>query len=310
MSASRRSFLKNAAGAGVLVLLGSSAESQASSTAAGADAFGVLVDTTRCVGCRKCEKACNGINQDLPRKLAETFKDDSVFEKQRRMDCTTYTVVNRHGGAEDQGSPTYAKVQCMHCLEPACVSACLVGALNKEPNGAVTYDAWKCMGCRYCMMACPFQVPGYEYENTLTPQVRKCTFCFETRLSQGGLPACVQACPMQVMTFNKRSELIRLAHDRLNQHPERYVGHIYGEHEVGGTSWMYLADMPFEEMGFPKLGYHSVPSYTEPVQHALFKWFLPPAALYGALGSIMWFLSSRRKQAEAASGEEGENERG
>jgi formate dehydrogenase iron-sulfur subunit len=310
MSGNRRSFLKNATGAGALVLLGGNAEARASSGQASSDAWGVLVDTTRCVGCRRCEKACNEINQNL--LPAESFEDKSVFEneKQRRMDHRVYTVVNRHKDPDPPGSTAYAKVQCMHCLHPACVSACIVGALTKEPNGAVTYDASKCIGCRYCLMACPFQVPAYEYENAFTPQVRKCTFCFETRLSKGGIPACVQSCPMQVMTFNKRSELIKLAHERLRKHPERYVQHIYGEREVGGTSWMYLSDMSFEKMGFPKLGYHPVPGYTEPVQHALFKWFLPPAALYGALGSIMWFLSSRKKQAEAASGEEGTDERG
>lgn len=294
------------------MLLGGGAEASANSGAGGADPFGVLVDTTRCVGCRRCEKACNGINQDLPRRPAGAFKDDSVFEQQRRMDFTAYTVVNRHQDPDQPGSPTYAKVQCMHCLQPACVSACIVGALTKEPNGAVIYDAAKCIGCRYCMMACPFQVPAYEYgyDDRFAPQVRKCTFCFETRLSRGGLPACVQSCPMQVMTFNKRSELIELAHQRLRKHPERYVGHVYGERELGGTSWMYLSDMSFEKIGFLKFGYHPVPGFTEPVQHALFKWFLPPAALYGALGSIMWFLSSRKKQAEAASGEEGTDERG
>ena len=292
------------------MLLGNSEKAQASSRVAEADSFGVLVDTTLCVGCRRCEKACNESNQDLPRKPADAFKDDSVFQRQRRMDHGAYTVVNRHEDPDDPGSPAYAKVQCMHCLEPACVSACLVGALTKEPNGAVVYNASECMGCRYCMVACPFQVPAYEYENTFTPQVRKCTFCFETRLSEGRIPACVQACPMQVMTFDKRSRLVELAHQRLSKHPERYVQHVYGEREVGGTSWMYLSDMSFEKMGFPKLGYHPVPGYTEPVQHALFKWFLPPAALYATLGGIMWFLSSRKKQAESASGEEGTDERG
>ena len=310
MSGNRRSFLKSAAGVGTLGILGVCEDAEASSSQAGSDPWGVLVDTTRCVGCRRCEKACNGINQDLPRQPLDAFKDKSVFERQRRMDYSAYTVVNRHEDPKDPEHPTYAKIQCMHCQEPACVSACIVGALTKDSTGAVVYDRWKCIGCRYCMMACPFQVPAYEYEKTLGPQVRKCTFCFQTRLEKGGMPACVQACPMEVMTFNKRSELIKLARERLKRHPERYTGHIYGERELGGTSWMYLSGIPFEELGLPKFGYHPMPGYTEPVQHALFKWFLPPAALYGALGSIMWFLSSRKKRTEAASGEEGENERG
>ena len=111
---------------------------------------------------------------------------------------------------------------------------------------------------------------------------------------------------MQVMTFNKRTELIRLAHRRLRKHPGRYVPHIYGEKEVGGTAWMYLSDMSFRKMRLPELGYHPVPGYTEPIQHAIFKWFLPPLALYGALGGAMWFFSSRKKRAEAASGKDGD----
>ncbi len=224
------------------------------------------------------------------------------------MDSSAYTVVNRYEAPDHPGNPVYAKVQCMHCLHPACVSACIVGALTREPNGAVVYNASKCIGCRYCMVACPFQVPTYEYDNALTPQVRKCTFCFEARVSKGGMPACVQSCPMQVMTFGKRMELLRLGRQILRKHPDQYTPHIYGEAEVGGTSWLYLSGMPFEKIGLPRFGYQPIPAYTEPVQHALFKWFLPPLALYGALGGLMRLMSSRKKQAEAASGEEGTHE--
>lgn len=312
MSRNRRNFLKSAAGVGALTLLGNTEEAHASHGKVNPNQLGVLVDCTRCVGCRRCEKACNETNSvhgDLPSRPAEDFEGDAVFQRQRRMDYRAYTVVNRHEHSTEPGKSTYAKVQCMHCLQPGCVSACIVGALSKELNGEVIYDASKCIGCRYCMVACPFQVPAYEYSNTLTPQVRKCTFCFKAREVDGGVPACVRACPMQVMTFGKREAMLRLARERLRKHPDRYVSHIYGEKEVGGTAWMYLSDMPFEEMRLPELGYHPVPGYTEPIQHALFKWFLPPAALYGVLGGVMWFLNSRKKQAESASGKEGEDER-
>ena len=211
MSRNRRTFLKRAAGMGSFALLGRDKEARASGGNVGSDGLGVLVDCTRCVGCRKCEKACNEINDDLPRQPADAFDDDSVFERQRRMDSAAYTVVNRHEDPEKPGKPVHAKIQCMHCLHPACVSACIVGALAKEADGTVSYDAGKCIGCRYCMMACPFQVPAYEYNNTLTPQVRKCTFCYEARAADGGMPACVRACPMQVMTFGKRKKLVGLA---------------------------------------------------------------------------------------------------
>jgi len=259
------------------------------------DQFGVLVDTTLCVGCRSCEKACNEINEDLPRKPAELFKDSSVFEKRRRMDYSAYTVVNRYNSTVNPERPVYAKFQCMHCLYPACVSACIVGAFTREPNGAVIYDAWKCIGCRYCMAACPFQVPAYEFDNVLTPQVRKCTFCFDTRLSKGEVPACVQSCPMEVMTFGKRTDLIMQAREKIEKFPDCYLPHIYGEKEVGGTAWLYLSGIPFTALDFPQLGYHPAPAYTEPIQHTIFKWFLPPLGLYATLGSIMWFLKNRKK---------------
>jgi len=194
----------------------------------------------------------------------------------------------------------FVKFQCMHCNDPACVSACIVGAMSKEPNGAVKYDPWKCIGCRYCMTACPFQVPAYEYSNALNPQVRKCTFCFEKRTSKGELPACVNACPMEVMTFGKRQDLIKIAHERIENNPKRYVKHVYGELELGGTSWMYLSAVPFTEIGFPKFGYVSAPSFTEPIQHAIFKYFIPPAALYGTLGGIMWYFKKKKEAEEKA----------
>jgi Fe-S-cluster-containing dehydrogenase component len=250
------------------------------------DPLGVLVDTTLCVGCRKCEEACNKINEELPRQSPKSFEDQTVFAKRRRMDAGTFTVVNRYGNV-------FAKFQCMHCLQPACVSACIVGALSKEANGAVTYDSWKCIGCRYCMVACPFQVPAYEYHNALTPKVRKCIFCFEKRLAKGETPACVSACPMQVMTFGKRTDLIRQGETKIRENPDRYVQHLYGRDEVGGTAWMYLSSVPFDKIDLPTLGYHPVPGFTEPVQHLLFKWFLPPLALYAALAFVM-----RRQQQE------------
>ena len=298
MEFKRRTFLKQVAGVSGLAVFGKEGVAEASRLQVSSDQYGVLVDTTLCVGCRSCEKACNEINEDLPRRPEEWFKDKSVFEERRRMDFGTYTVVNRFNNPENQGSPVYTKFQCMHCLYPACVSACIVRAFTREPNGAVIYDAWKCIGCRYCMAACPFQVPGYEFDNVLTPQVRKCTFCFDTRLTKGKIPACVQSCPMEVMTFGKRPELIKQAREKIEKYPDRYIPHIYGEKEVGGTAWLYLSSLPFTKMDFPKLGYHPAPGYTEPIQHAIFKWFLPPLGLYATLGSIMWFLRSRKKQSE------------
>lgn len=264
--------------------------------------YGVLVDTTRCIGCRKCEWACNQSNNLPVQPLAE-FEDKSVFAQPRRPDSGHYTVVNQID--EDDGRPAWVKVQCMHCQDPACVSACLVSAFSKNEDGSVRYDSWRCMGCRYCMVSCPFQIPAYEYDNPLDPVVRKCTFCFE-RLDAGRVPACVEICPVECLTFGRRDELIALAHDRIASHPDRYIDHVYGEHEVGGTSWLYLSDRPFTELGLPELGEIAPPRITEKIQHGIFKHFIPPIAVYAALGQIMWL--GRRKNEVAANDEGDEDE--
>ena len=267
---------------------------------------GCLVDTTLCVGCRKCEQACNE-HHSLP-KPPESFEELTVLENERRMDETTYTVVNKYyprniGSLTWRKRPTFVKFQCMHCNDPSCVSACIVGALTKESNGAVTYDAEKCIGCRYCMVACPFQVPAYEYENALTPQVRKCTFCFKN-INNGGLPVCAQTCPMEAMIFGKRSELLRLARWKMKNNPGKYVDHIYGEHELGGTSWLYLASEPFDTIGFPKFGAKAPPRLTEAIQHGMFQYFATPIGLYAILGGIMWFTGFYRDRNNRSAGKD------
>ena len=193
----------------------------------------------------------------------------------------------------------YAKINCLHCNKPACVSACIVGALEKQENGAVTYDAWKCIGCRYCMVACPMQLPAYDYHDALTPQVRKCQFCFE-RIERGEQPACVTACPRQVMTFGRRAELLTMAHERIEKTPARYVHHVYGEHEVGGTSWMYLSPVPFEQAGFLHLPSVAPPILTEKIQHGVFRYWIAPIGWYGFLASMMWWTGRRKAVASEA----------
>jgi Fe-S-cluster-containing dehydrogenase component len=256
------------------------------------DRWGMLVDTTRCIGCRHCEWACKQQN-GLPSDPLSQFSDTSVFETHRRPDAISYTVVNRFAQPDNADRPVYIKVQCMHCEYAACVSACLVGAFEKEKGGSVQYDGWKCMGCRYCMVACPFQVPSYEYFNAFTPVVRKCTFCFERVSQEGKFPACAHICPQEVMTFGRRADLLNAARERMAKHPDRYVSHIYGEHEVGGTAWLYLASVPFDQLGLPVLGHTPVTQLNETVQHAIFKYFIPPIALYGFLGAMMWMYRDK-----------------
>ena len=203
------------------------------------DSFGVLHDSTKCIGCRKCEQACNTVNKLA--KPARPFDDLSVLDQRRRTDEAAYTVVNKFGGV-------FAKIQCNHCQEPACANACFVKALKKDKTGAVIYDESLCVGCRYCMVACPFNVPAYTYNDPITPKVTKCTMC-HPRILEGKLPGCVEICPKEALVFGKRSDLITLAWKRISAHPDRYVQHLYGEHEMGGTSWLYLSGLPFEQIG-------------------------------------------------------------
>ena len=295
MSVSRRDFLKKAGLAGVVSpAVGLLPERAIASEAReiSDDWVGVLVDLTKCIGCRQCEAACQEANGfDVP--TDEELKDTSVFAEHRRPGPHSYTTINRCPRRPEDGmaEPIFVKANCLHCNQPACVSACLVGAFQKLEDGSVVYDAWKCMGCRYCMVACPFQIPTYEYGNVLTPQVRKCTLCSnEGNPNKGGVPACVGTCPKEVMTYGKRSELLERAHEQIRRYPEVYSDHIYGEHEAGGTSWLYLGPKgyTFEELGFVGLGSSPPPMRTERIQHGIFKYFIPPLAWYGLLGAVMW----------------------
>jgi len=182
----------------------------------------------------------------------------------------------------------------MHCDQPACVSACIVAAITKQENGAVTWDGDKCIGCRYCMVACPFQIPAFEYNKAIQPEIMKCDFCFE-RISEGKLPACVEICPTETLTYGKRKDLIEIAKERIRRKPDRYVNHIFGEKEVGGTSWLYLAGQEFSNFDFPKLGEDTAPGVSESIQHGIFAYFIPPIALYALLGGVMWINKNKNK---------------
>ncbi|MFH0908846.1 MAG: 4Fe-4S dicluster domain-containing protein [bacterium] len=287
----RRDFLKRsvAMGAGVATLTALPA-SAGPKNILSTRRMGVLVDTTVCIGCRNCEYACKKAHE-LPTEPLATYEDTSVFQVPRRPDDKALTVVNRPDGS------CSVKVQCMHCARPACVSACIVGALSKEENGAVVWNEDKCIGCRYCMVACPFQIPAFEYGKALKPRIMKCDFC-AARRENGGLPACVEICPVEALTYGPREELVNAARNRIRRSPERYVNHIFGEYEVGGTDWLYLAATDFANLDFPKLGEKPAPGVSESIQHGIFAYFVPPVSLYALLGVIMWIAKNRPKLGE------------
>jgi Fe-S-cluster-containing dehydrogenase component len=265
------------------------------------DYVGVLVDTTLCIGCRKCEEACNRRNH-LPR-TAESFSDRDALRSFRRPTETAFTVVNQFPGSpspDQAGLPqTYVKAQCMHCLYPSCVSACIVGALTKSADGAVVYNPTICIGCRYCQIACPFEIPAYEFHEALKPRVRKCEFCTDRATGAGANPACAASCPTEALVFGHRAELVAMAKDRLKRRPDRYVNHIYGETEVGGTSWLYLTGRPVEEIGLLKLPDIPPPRRTEAIQHGIFRYGVIPIAFYGLLGGIMWYNQRKHRERES-----------
>lgn len=236
----RRRFLGTGAASIALAVLRDDAH--AGGTAVDADRqSSVLVDLTRCIGCRACENACR-LRWGQPGLPTGHF---GYGEGEGRLSFTTRTFVDNR---QTNGHKFPVKRQCMHCLDPACVSVCPVAALHKTARGSVVYDASRCMGCRYCMVACPFNVPRYEWHEGLTPRVGKCDFC-DDRVATGLAPACVAACPTGTLKFGKRADVIREARARLKAEPKRYVS-IYGAKEVGGTAWIYLSDTPMKQLGF------------------------------------------------------------
>lgn len=240
---------------------------------------GILIDVTRCIGCHECVAACtqaNGLGDDIPAP----------------QDCPDGLSARRWSTVIAQPGEHYVRKQCRHCLEPACVSACPVEAMQKTPEGPVIYDSSRCMGCRYCMMACPYGIPRYEWDS-LAPVVRKCTLCYD-RLQAGLSPACVEACPQQALLFGPRAELLVEAHNRLEAQPELYLSHIYGEHEVGGTSVLYISDIPLDF-----LAYHDQPGQKplpELTWAAMSK--VPPVALgmTALMAGTYWIIERRMKK--------------
>jgi formate dehydrogenase iron-sulfur subunit len=261
MTISRRKFLGWLGAAGMSTAFGKSAAAATHEHFTGyPDSFAILHDITLCVGCRICEDACNKVNHLPPPD--KPFTDLSVLDIHRRTTTKAFTVVNKYENKGPSKSLVFYKKQCNHCLEPACASACFVRALTKTGTGAVVYDASVCVGCRYCMIACPFEIPTYEYDQVLTPRIRKCTMCYP-RIIKGQLPGCVEACPMEALSFGKRKDMIKLAQERFRKYPNRYVDHIYGEHEMGGTSWLYVSGTPFKDLGMREdLGVTPAPQLT------------------------------------------------
>jgi len=252
----------------------------------------ILTDITKCIGCFECVMACkahNHLEQDVPRN----------FHRNDGLSSANWTAILQKDG------PHYIRKQCRHCLEPACVSACPVAALIKTPEGPVIYDGSKCIGCRYCMIACPYGIPRYDWDSPV-PYIRKCTMCYD-RIKDGLQPACTQACPHDATIFGERDELLAEAKRRIAANPDLYINRVFGETEVGGTSVLYISDI---DLGFLSYPIHndskSLPETTAAAMSAV-----PPA--FVGMGAVMtglyWFCKRReklRQEKHETEGKEGE----
>jgi formate dehydrogenase iron-sulfur subunit len=246
-------------------------------------AKGLLIDITRCIGCGACSEACKTANE-LPAEIEDGLTAD------------TWTVVS------ERGSENFVRDLCRHCVEPSCVSVCPVGALVKREDGPVLYNKDICLGCRYCMIGCPFRIPKFEWHSA-TPRIRKCVLC-APRLDRGLPPACAEACPTEATVFGDRDTLVAVARARLAANPERYHPHIYGLTEVGGTSVLFLSPVPFEELDFDT----AVASFPLPDLTWRLLMHIPNVVLLGAgfLGASYW-LFRRREEVAATESEPAKN---
>jgi Fe-S-cluster-containing dehydrogenase component len=284
MDVNRRDFLK-IAGAGIGSLVLPSLDVKAAAIPGNLEnAHAMLYDATLCVGCRACQIACKK-RAGLPYVMDE----NQLYEMPTDLNGDTWTLIKLY---QDTETYSYVKKQCMHCVEPACASVCPVAALEKTPEGPVVYHSYKCIGCRYCMTACPFDVPKYEWDE-VNPIIQKCDFCADLQAA-GQQPACGAACPTGALISGTRAEMLEIAHQRLADHPDKYFDHVYGEHEVGGTSMMYIAGVSYEKLGYPTLKDQPIPDITWPYMKAV------PFVFFGMAGamSAIYYWTHRNKEEE------------
>jgi formate dehydrogenase iron-sulfur subunit len=283
-----------------------------------------LIDVANCIGCRACQVACKQWNEKDGE--ATEFDDSLGFQNPATLSAKTLTLIAFHE-VENEAKPggvesAFVMQRCLHCLEPGCVSACPTTALFKQEDGPVSYNADDCIGCRYCQLACPWDVPTAEWDSR-APKISKCTHCADRipqpppvafndqPLSLEGakqfantmaIPACVKACPADALRYGTRDEMLALAHKRIADRPDRYVNHVYGEKELGGTSVIYLSAVPFEKLGFPTYGEQPFPAFTKTALGAV-----PPAvmAVGGLLGAAYAFFRKRTQAVSDAAAREG-----
>jgi Fe-S-cluster-containing dehydrogenase component len=310
MSVNRRALLKTLAATGAAAAAGSSPAAARTRPVAAPDALGMLYDTTLCIGCKACVVACreaNGLSPDTD------YFEGGLYQAPTDLNGQTKNVIKLY---KEGGRRSYVKAQCMHCVDPACTNACMLGALRKKEHGIVAYDPNLCIGCRYCQMACPFNVPKFEWKSS-APNIVKCELCRHravgarlakaggfSRYPAGKGPACCEVCPRGAVIYGTRAELLDEAKRRMAAYPGRYVPKVYGETEAGGTQVLYLSHVPFENIGLPAFSDRPVPEVQRTIQHGIYQGFIAPVVLYGVLGLVA-FRNRRKASSENAPEDEG-----
>ena len=248
--------------------------------------FSILTDITKCIGCDKCVDACQEANRLPPEKPWRWLKKITDLSSAR------WTTVTR---ARSEKGERFVRRHCRHCLKPACVEACIVGALEKTPENAVTYNRDICIGCRYCMIACPWEIPRYSWEDSV-PYVQKCDLCYERVKKEGKPPACVDACPTKATIFGDRESMLAEAKHRLATEPNKYIKRVWGEKEVGGTSVLYISDVEFNltDLDEAIADETPMPSRTFKVLKHMPSVFVGMAA---TMGAVYWIIERRYKLA-------------
>ena len=297
MAIDRRSLIKcGAAGVGLAAAGALPALAARPRKAAPPDAVGMLYDTTLCIGCKTCVVACREANSKSP---DTSNSPGRLHDMPMDLNGQTKTVIRLYKDPEGT-ERSYMKAQCMHCVDPACVGACMIGALQKRELGIVTYKQELCSGCRYCQMACPFNIPKFQWSRR-APLMDKCELCVH-RVTKGQLPGCCEVCPRKAIIFGKRADLLAEAKRRIETNPKKYKGYrkgdaprVYGETEGGGTQVLYVSHVPFEKLGLPDLNEQPVPEVAQTVQHGIYQGAIAPVGLYAVLGAVI--LVNKRAQA-------------
>lgn len=291
MQTDRRSLLKGLAATATASVVAAPAAVAAKPRSAPADARGILYDATKCVGCKACVVGCKNAS-DL--KPDPGSYGDGLYDASDGLTEYTRTIIQLYRDGDEY---SFVKKQCMHCVDPGCVSACMLGALQKGKYGIVSWQADRCVGCRYCQVACPFEVPQFEWSKA-NPRIVKCDLC-QDKIAEGKTPVCADVCPRGAIQYGTREELLREARSRIAAQPGVYVDRIYGEHELGGTQVLYLSGVEFEKLGFRFQDTTPVPGIQQSAQRQVYA----PLAFLALVGGLTFRARRRNAQHDDDQGE-------